>query len=68
MGRSDCILCLATEERADQLARRQVKVTKQHNQEVRELLKLMGIPCVTVCISGWRKALAHGMSAGSLGG
>lgn len=38
----------ATEERADQLARRQVKVTKQHNQEVRELLKLMGIPCVTV--------------------
>lgn len=38
---------IATEERADQLARRQVKVTKQHNQEVRELLKLMGIPCVT---------------------
>lgn len=39
---------VATEERADQLARRQVKVTKQHNQEVRELLKLMGIPCITV--------------------
>ena len=38
----------ATEERADQLARRQVKVTKQHNEEVRELLGLMGIPWVTV--------------------
>ncbi|UZJ53428.1 hypothetical protein CBS101457_002748 [Exobasidium rhododendri] len=38
---------VATEERADQLARRQVKVTKQHNEEVRELLKLMGIPWVT---------------------
>jgi flap endonuclease-1 len=38
----------ATEERADQLARRQVKVTRQHNEEVRELLKLMGIPWVTV--------------------
>ena len=30
----------------DQLARRQVRVTKQHNEEVRQLLKLMGIPCV----------------------
>ncbi|PWN97043.1 PIN domain-like protein [Tilletiopsis washingtonensis] len=38
---------VATEERADQLARRQVKPTKQHNVEVRELLGLMGIPCVT---------------------
>jgi flap endonuclease-1 len=42
-------LCLtATDERTDQLARRQVKVTKKHNEEVRELLKLMGIPWVVV--------------------
>lgn len=38
---------VATNERADQLARRQVKVTKVHNQEARDLLKLMGIPCIT---------------------
>ncbi|PWN41153.1 flap endonuclease 1 [Ceraceosorus guamensis] len=38
---------IATEERADQLARRQVRPTRQHNEEVRELLKLMGIPCIT---------------------
>ncbi|PWN31697.1 putative DNA repair endonuclease rad2 [Meira miltonrushii] len=38
---------VATNERADQLARRQVKVTKTHNQEARDLLKLMGIPCIT---------------------
>lgn len=37
---------IATDERVDQLARRQVRVTKQHNEEVRQLLKLMGIPCV----------------------
>lgn len=39
---------VADNERLDQLARRQVRPTKQHNEEVRELLKLMGIPCVIV--------------------
>ncbi|KDN41688.1 putative DNA repair endonuclease rad2 [Tilletiaria anomala UBC 951] len=37
---------VADAERMDQLARRQVRPTRQHNAEVRELLKLMGIPCV----------------------
>lgn len=37
---------VADTERLDQLARRQVRPTKQHNEEVRQLLKLMGIPCV----------------------
>jgi flap endonuclease-1 len=32
----------------DRLSRRSVKVTKQHNEECRRLLKLMGIPFVTV--------------------
>lgn len=35
-----------TAEDIDKLARRQVKPTKQHNEECRRLLKLMGIPCV----------------------
>ncbi|PWN19624.1 PIN domain-like protein [Microstroma glucosiphilum] len=38
---------IADNERLDQLARRQVRPTRQHNEEVRQLLKLMGIPCVT---------------------
>ncbi|CAD6892297.1 unnamed protein product [Tilletia controversa] len=38
---------VADNERMDQLARRQVRPTKSHNDEVRQLLKLMGIPCVT---------------------
>ncbi|CAO1623823.1 unnamed protein product [Sympodiomycopsis kandeliae] len=37
---------VADNERLDQLARRQVRPTKHHNEEVRELLRLMGIPCV----------------------
>ncbi|PWN53428.1 putative DNA repair endonuclease rad2 [Violaceomyces palustris] len=37
---------IAGAERMDQLARRQVRPTRQHNEEVRHLLKLMGIPCV----------------------
>ncbi|CAO1628475.1 unnamed protein product [Parajaminaea phylloscopi] len=38
---------VADTERLDQLARRQVRPTRQHNDEVRQLLRLMGIPCVT---------------------
>ena len=37
---------VADVEKMDQLARRQVRPTRQHNEEVRHLLKLMGIPCV----------------------
>jgi len=32
----------------DKLARRQVRVTKEHNEECKRLLALMGIPVVTV--------------------
>ena len=32
----------------DKLARRQVRVTKEHNEECKKLLALMGIPVVTV--------------------
>lgn len=42
---------VADAERMDQLARRQVRPTKQHNEEVRTLLKLMGIPFVIVSTS-----------------
>ena len=31
------------------MSRRQVRVTKEHNEECKRLLGLMGIPCVTVC-------------------
>ena len=31
----------------DRFQRRLVKVTKQHNEECKELLKLMGVPCIT---------------------
>lgn len=44
------LLFTADAERMNQLSRRQVRVTKQHNEEVRELLRLMGIPCVVVSI------------------
>lgn len=37
---------IADSERMDQLARRQVRPTRQHNEEVRRLLTLMGIPWV----------------------
>lgn len=30
------------------MSRRQVRVTKEHNEECKRLLGLMGIPCVTV--------------------
>ncbi|PWN30327.1 flap endonuclease 1 [Jaminaea rosea] len=38
---------VADNERLDQLARRQVRPTRTHNDEVKQLLGLMGIPCVT---------------------
>jgi flap endonuclease-1 len=37
-----------TAEDIDKLARRQVRVTKEHNEECKRLLALMGIPVVTV--------------------
>ncbi|KAK0569090.1 Elongation of fatty acids protein 2 [Tilletia horrida] len=43
---------VADNERMDQLARRQVRPTKTHNDEVRQLLGLMGIPCITVYGAG----------------
>ena len=42
---------LGTAEDIDKLARRQVRVTKEHNDECKKLLALMGIPCVTVSYS-----------------
>lgn len=39
---------LGTAEDIDKLARRQVRVTKEHNEECKRLLALMGIPCITV--------------------
>lgn len=40
-----------TTEDMDRFSRRQVKVTREHNEECRRLLGLMGIPFVVVCIS-----------------
>lgn len=45
MGRADEG---GTAEDIDKLARRQVRVTKEHNEECKRLLALMGIPVVTV--------------------
>lgn len=44
------VACLFTgdTENIDKFNRRLVKVTKQHNEECRQLLKLMGIPYVEV--------------------
>lgn len=39
-------MILGTVEDADKLNRRQVKVTRQHNEDCRKLLTLMGIPWV----------------------
>lgn len=39
---------VGTVEDADKLNRRQVKVTRQHNEECQKLLTLMGIPWITV--------------------
>ncbi|KAG8931896.1 Elongation of fatty acids protein 2 [Tulasnella sp. 418] len=37
---------VGTTEDVDRFSRRTVKVTKEHNEECRRLLKLMGIPCI----------------------
>lgn len=41
-------IVVGTAEDIDKLARRQVRVTKEHNEECKKLLALMGIPVVTV--------------------
>ncbi|TXT08381.1 uncharacterized protein COLE_05305 [Cutaneotrichosporon oleaginosum] len=38
---------VGTAEDVDRFSRRQVRVTKEHNEECKRLLSLMGIPCVT---------------------
>ena len=42
------IYFLGTTEDVDRFSRRTVKVTREHNEECRRLLKLMGIPVVVV--------------------
>ncbi|QRW00622.1 Flap endonuclease-1 protein [Ceratobasidium sp. AG-Ba] len=37
---------VGTAEDVDKFARRTVRVTREHNEECRKLLKLMGIPCI----------------------
>ncbi|KAB5596379.1 Flap endonuclease-1 [Ceratobasidium theobromae] len=37
---------VGTAEEVDKFARRTVRVTREHNEECRRLLKLMGIPCI----------------------
>ena len=52
-------------EDVDRQARRQVKVTKEHNEEVRRLLRLMGIPyhdvrvCLSPALDFWLKLLVQ---------
>lgn len=41
---------IGTVEDVDKLNRRQVKVTRQHNEECQKLLTLMGIPWITVSL------------------
>ncbi len=40
-----------TVEDMDRFSRRTVKVTREHNEECRRLLKLMGIPVIIVRVS-----------------
>ena len=44
-------VCLGTAEDIDRFSRRTVKVTREHNEECRRLLNLMGIPFVIVRLS-----------------
>ncbi len=51
-----CLLSMrntGTTEEVDKFSRRQVRVTKEHNEECRKLLGLMGIPVVVVRDSEW---------------
>jgi flap endonuclease-1 len=38
-----------TEADVEKYSKRTVKVTKQHNEDCRKLLRLMGVPVVEVC-------------------
>jgi flap endonuclease-1 len=48
-----------TAEDIDKLARRQVKPTKQHNEECRKLLGLMGIPFLIVSELSQQQSIAR---------
>lgn len=48
-----------TAEDIDRFSRRTVKVTKEHNEECRRLLKLMGIPVIVVCVLISSRGLAN---------
>lgn len=43
-----CIFYVGDEENIEKFNRRLVKVSKQHNEECKELLKFMGIPYIEV--------------------
>lgn len=47
-GRRGADLLTGTAEDLDKFSRRTVKVTREHNEECRKLLGLMGIPVVVV--------------------
>ena len=44
------VTLIGDEENIDRFNRRLVKVTKEHNEECKQLLKLMGVPYVEVII------------------
>jgi 5'-3' exonuclease len=46
--RSQLIISAGTTEDVERFTRRTVKVTREHNEECRRLLKLMGIPVIIV--------------------
>ena len=48
-----------TVEEVDKFSRRQVRVTKEHNEECRKLLALMGIPVVVVRLHFWLSFANH---------
>lgn len=44
---------IGTAEQVDKFSRRTVKVTREHNEECRRLLKLMGIPVIVVRLASF---------------
>lgn len=48
MGNKKLISSVGTAEDVERFTRRQVRVTKEHNEECRRLLGLMGIPVIIV--------------------
>ena len=48
----ECFMTGETED-IDKFSKRLVRVTRQHNDECKQLLKLMGIPYVEVGLSYW---------------